>query len=469
MLFNTIQFVVFLPIAFALHWALPHKYRWAVLLLLSCFFYMYAVPKHILVLAFVIALSYVAAILLEKAETRQKKKLILGIAAGVCAGTLVFFKYLGLFFDIADLSPALKIIVPAGISFYTLQVVGYIADVYHGRIKAERHFGYYALFVAYFPQILSGPIGRASSLLPQLKEERVFDYDSGVYGMKLMIWGFFQKTVIADNLAYRIGLVFGNLREATGGAMFVAMLFYAFQLYCDFCGYTNVARGVSKLFGIDLMENFRAPYLSSSVRELWTRWHISLSTWFKDYVYIPLGGSRCGKLRHYFNILVTFAVSGLWHGANWTYMIWGAMHGVAQIFEDATGLSKKKSIGIIKILRIAFVFAFFIVTLVVFRASTLNEAGYIYTHIFNGISNPRSYLSSAIKAMGFISVWDFAWHMMVYFIPLIAFDIASTRTDVITWTAKQKPILRHALYIAVIVGICLLHSYEEVDFVYLMF
>lgn len=469
MLFNSIQFIVFLPVAFALHWACPHKYRWIVLLALNCFFYMYAVPKHIFVLLAVIAISYFSAILIEKSVSEKGKKLILAISVVVCLGALIAFKYLGLFFDLADLSPGLRILVPTGISFYTLQTIGYIADVYHGRVTAEKHPGYYALFVSFFPQILSGPIGRAGSLLPQIKQERRFNYDSGVYGMKLLLWGAFEKTVIADNLAYRINLVFGNLQEATGGALFLAIIFYAFQLYCDFCGYTNMARGVSKLMGIDLMENFRSPYLSSSVRELWTRWHISLSTWFRDYVYIPLGGSRCGKLRHYFNLMVTFLASGLWHGANWTYMIWGGMHGVAQIFEDATGLSKRKSHGMERILRIFLVFVFFLITLVVFRASSFNEAGYIYSHILNGFSHPRTYISSGIKMMGFISVFDFLWHMAVYLIPLAAFDIASLKTDVIAWTATIKPVYRHALYVLLIVGICLLHSYEEVDFVYLMF
>ena len=217
----------------------------------------------------------------------------------------------------------LNVISPVGISFYTFQTLSYVIDVYKVDVKAEKHFGYYATFISFFPQLVAGPIERTKNLLPQIKSAHVFNYEQATYGLKLMAWGFFKKLVIADTLSSPVKLVFDNPQEVQGFALILASFFFTIQIYCDFSGYSDIAIGTAKLFGIDLMTNFKNPYLSKSIKEFWSRWHISLSTWFRDYVYIPLGGNRVGHIRHNINLMITFLVSGLWHGANWTFVTWG--------------------------------------------------------------------------------------------------------------------------------------------------
>lgn len=330
MLYNSVAFAVFLPIVFLIYWAIPHKFRWVLLLVASYYFYMSWDPKYVFLILMTTAISYFAAIGLEKAGSR-KKKWIMTIAAVVCLGVLFFFKYFNFFSQSVigflnlfslKLSPlTLKVILPVGISFYTFQTLSYVIDVYRGNVKAEHHFGYYAAFISFFPQLVAGPIERVNSLLPQIKAEHKFDYEKASYGIKMMIWGYFKKLVIADTLSQYVSVVYDNPRQYQGFSLVIATLFFAFQIYCDFSGYSDIAIGTAKLLGIDLTTNFKSPYFSQSVKEFWSRWHISLSTWFRDYVYIPLGGNRVGKIRHSLNLIITFLVSGLWHGANWTYVV----------------------------------------------------------------------------------------------------------------------------------------------------
>ena len=344
MLFNSFQYPVFFTIVFIIYWNLEHKFRWPMLLIASYYFYMSWNAKYVALILFTTAVSYAAALLIERAESVRFKKAVLSVSALLCLGVLFVFKYFNFFFETLNAVFArfaiplhvstLNLLLPVGISFYTFQTLSYVIDVYRGNCRAERHFGIYATFVSFFPQLVAGPVERASNLLPQIKESRTFDYDQAVYGLKLMAWGYFKKLAIADVVAIYVDKAYENLASCTGFDLAAAVFFFTLQIYCDFSGYSDIAIGTAKLMGIDLMKNFDSPYFSCSVREFWRRWHISLSTWFRDYVYIPLGGSRCSKLRNYVNLLLTFLVSGLWHGANWTFVFWGGLHGVAQILEN---------------------------------------------------------------------------------------------------------------------------------------
>lgn len=343
MLFNSMAYAVFLPIVFVMYWAFPHRLRWPLLLAASYYFYMSWNAKYIVLIFFTTLVSYMAARMLERCGGKRQKQWVLFGAVVLCLGVLVIFKYAGFLLDnfyaaltAFGLHPhpvTLNLMLPVGISFYTFQTLSYVIDVYRGEIPAEKHFGIYATFVSFFPQLVAGPIERTSNLLPQIRSEHFFDADKALYGAKQMLWGFFKKLVIADNLAPFVDRVYADVGSYYGVDFAVVIVFFSIQIYCDFSGYSDIAVGTAKLLGIDLMTNFKSPYLSASIREFWSRWHISLSTWFRDYVYIPLGGNRCSKLRHKANLLVTFLLSGLWHGASWNFVAWGGMHGIAQIVQ----------------------------------------------------------------------------------------------------------------------------------------
>ena len=346
MLFNSFGYAVFLPIIFLLHWITPRKWRWALLLAASCFFYATWGPEYILVLLLTIVISYYAALYMERAGKQRDRsangkknrgaspsaKTVLVLSIIFCAGLLFFFKYLNFFsenvaallqrFSIPMQPFTLRLALPIGISFYLFQTISYLVDVYKGKIPAERHFGIYAVYISFFPKVMQGPIERGESLLPQLHKPRRFHYGQASYGMKLMAWGFFKKLVLADGLSIYVSQVYDNLSSYTGFSLMLATFFYAIQLYCDFSGYTDIALGSAGILGIRLSPNFRSPYFVSSIKDFWGRWHISLSSWLRDYIYIPLGGSRVGRIRHALNIMITFLVSGLWHGASWNYVLW---------------------------------------------------------------------------------------------------------------------------------------------------
>lgn len=333
MLFNSIAFAIFLPVVFILYWILPVKNRWMLLLAASYYFYMGWNAKYVVLIFTATFISYFCAILMEKASSIRVKRICMLSSAIVILGILFLFKYYNFFLDNLSIlarkfsitmNPyTLKLILPVGISFYTFQTLSYVIDVYKGKIRAEKHLGYYAAFVSFFPQLVAGPIERASNLLPQIKEERKFEYEKASYGVKLMAVGYFKKIVLADTLAKYVDIVFADVYSYHGFTLFLASLFFTFQIYCDFSGYSDIAVGTAKMFGINLMNNFNSPYFSVSIHDFWKRWHISLSTFFKDYVYIPLGGNRMGKIKNMANLMVTFLLSGLWHGASWNYIVWG--------------------------------------------------------------------------------------------------------------------------------------------------
>jgi D-alanyl-lipoteichoic acid acyltransferase DltB (MBOAT superfamily) len=343
MLFNSLHFLVFFPIVTIIYFALPHRFRWGLLLAASCYFYMAFIPKYILILFVTITVDYFAGIALETTQGNKKKWILLAsILANV--GMLGFFKYFNFANEnIAALAnfigwnypiETLSIILPIGLSFHTFQSLSYTIEVYRGHQKAERHYGYLALYVLFYPQLVAGPIERPQNILHQLHEEHRFEYQRVTDGLKWMAWGMFKKVVIADRMALIVNPIYDSPTGHAGPVLVFATIAFAIQIYCDFSGYSDIAYGSAQVMGIRLMKNFQHPYFATSISEFWRRWHISLSTWFRDYIYIPLGGNRTGTRRMMINLFITFLISGLWHGANWTFVIWGALHGVYIILNN---------------------------------------------------------------------------------------------------------------------------------------
>jgi len=333
MSFCSIQFVLFFIIVFLLYFTVFKRKQWVLLLGASCYFYMCWEPGFIILIFISIGISYITARMMERWFPFKKLCLVIGICANL--SILFFFKYSVFFceniselFRLINISielPVLNIILPMGISFYTFQTISYLIEVYYGNIIAEKHLGHFALFVTFFPQLVAGPIERAQDLLPQLCSIHRFSYEKAVYGTKLMAWGYFKKMVVADTLAIYVNRVYNDVTSINSGMTFmIATFFFAVQLYCDFSAYSDIARGCAKIIGIELTINFKSPvFFSKSIKEYWRRHHISLSNWFTSYVYIPLGGNKRGLIRQYFNNTVTFLLSGLWHGADWTFIVWG--------------------------------------------------------------------------------------------------------------------------------------------------
>lgn len=337
MLFNTFEFLIFFVVVTTLFFILPHRYRWFMLLIASCYFYAAFVPIYILILFVTIIIDYIAGIYIEKAKGKQRKYL-LWVSLFANIGILAFFKYFNFFIDNiniassffgADISiPTLNIILPIGLSFHTFQAMSYTIEVYRGNQKAEKHLGIYALYVMFYPQLVAGPIERPQNVLQQFHEEHKFDSHNLWIGIRLMLWGLFKKVVIADRLSILVDRVFEAPNNYHSIVLIIGAVFFAIQIYCDFSGYSDMAIGAAKTMGFDLMTNFNRPYFATNIKSFWDRWHISLSTWFRDYLYIPLGGNRVSETRLYFNFFIVFILSGFWHGANWTFIVWGGLHAI---------------------------------------------------------------------------------------------------------------------------------------------
>ncbi len=401
MLFNSIPFLIFFPVVTLLFFLLPHKMRWGLLLAASCFFYMFFKPEYILILVFTIIIDYIAGIWLEDEPDKKRRKrfLILSLVANI--GVLAVFKYYNFLngnitgiastFGFTNHIPYLHMLLPIGLSFHTFQAMSYTIEVYRGNQKAERHFGIYALYVMFYPQLVAGPIERPQNILHQFYAKQEFSYHNAVHGLNLIVYGLFKKIVVADRLSEYVNQVYGHVEHANSISTLIAVCFFSVQIYCDFSGYSDIARGTAKFMGYDLMINFNRPYLSASISEFWTRWHISLSTWFRDYLYIPLGGSRAGKWNWYRNLIIVFLVSGLWHGANWTFIVWGALHGFFNIFgiltkdgrgkiAAATGLHRLPAIN--KLINQLTVFVLVTFAWIFFRAENFGVANGIIHKLF---------------------------------------------------------------------------------------
>ena len=399
MLFNSIAFIIFFPLVCLAYFLLPYRFRWIFLLIVSYYFYMNWQPMYAILLLGATITTFLCGRCLEKYNYNiEIKKLILLITLLVNLGMLFVFKYYNFINESVFLLlesigirwpiPNFDILLPVGISFYTFQAIGYAVDVYRGNIKAERNFGMYALFVSFFPQLAAGPIGRANKLLPQFHVEHTFNYPKIVLGLRQMLWGFFMKLVVADRVAIYVNAVYNNAEQHTGTTLLLASVFFTFQIYCDFAGYSNIAIGAAKVMGFELMENFRRPYWATSIREFWKRWHISLSSWFRDYVYMPLGGNRVSYPRHLLNLFITFLVSGIWHGANWTFIAWGALHGVYLIIENIKikfmGEAKADTL-VSRVLNTILCFILVTIGWIFFKANSIMDGWIIFSRIFTNI------------------------------------------------------------------------------------
>lgn len=399
MLFNSIAFLLFFPMVCVCYFALPSlKTRNLFLLAASYYFYMNWQPVYALLLLTSTVITYLAARGIGYFENYREKRFCLVASLVLNLGILFLFKYYNFAAEnLASLLhssglavdfPSFRMLLPVGISFYTFQALGYSIDVYRKNTPVEKDFLTYALFVSFFPQLVAGPIERSTNLLPQFKEKHAFNYEDAMAGFRLMLWGYFLKLILADRSALYVDAVFNNVEHHNGGSFLLASLFFPFQIYGDFAGYSLVAIGVARVLGFRLMDNFRRPYFAASVTEFWRRWHISLSTWFKDYVYIPLGGNRVSRSRCYFNVLATFVISGLWHGANWTFLIWGTLHGVLQCIERVLGFHKERWSGISRCVHVLVTFCVVSLAWVFFRANSLTDALVIIKGIFTDLAFP---------------------------------------------------------------------------------
>lgn len=426
--------MIFLPVVTALFFLIKPKFRWVFLLVASYYFYMSWKAEYALLILFCTAINFFAALWLDKEKRPVRRKWILAVDLVLSFGVLVVYKYLGFLtenfnaalraFHTSFQIPTFDLLLPVGVSFFTFQTLSYTIDVYRKKTKVERHFGIFALYVSFFPQLVAGPIERSENLLPQFRELQRFDAERLTSGLRMILWGLFKKTVIADRLALIVNQVYNNVGNYDSFALIAATLAFTFQIFCDFSGYSDIAVGSARILGFDLMQNFNRPYFSKSTGEFWRRWHISLSSWFRDYLYIPLGGSRKGKARYYFNNMLTFAASGLWHGANWTFISWGVLNGLYTSLGRALGGVKSKAVDALrinkmptlhKIIQIVITFSLICFSWIFFRANSMQDAFYIITHLLPQNLYPGAIAESlqgivspfqAFTVVGFVAVME---------------------------------------------------------------
>ncbi|MDP4218720.1 MAG: MBOAT family O-acyltransferase [Bacteroidota bacterium] len=488
MLFNSFGFLVFFIVVTCLYFLLPNRARWSLLLLASCFFYMFFKWEYIFILLFTIAVDYYAGIKIESAEgvERKRKWLILSLIANI--GVLAFFKYYnflngnisGLYSLLGYKNPIpyLHIILPIGLSFHTFQAMSYTIEVFRGHQNAERHFGIYALYVMFYPQLAAGPIERPQHMLPQFHERKQFDYDNLIIGLRLMLWGIFKKVVIADRVAMAVDTVYGDVHEYSGGCLLLAAILYAFQIYCDFSGYSDIALGSARVMGFNLMRNFDHPLYSKSVTEFWRKWHISLSTWLYDYLYLPIVIAKrdWNKFAVAFGLMVTFFISGLWHGAAWTFVFWGVLHGLAVTYEF---LSKKPRNRLAKVLpnwlysatcRIL-TLAFLVITWIFFRTGSMSQSFYIIKTAFNPLAKGYFHLmyrelNDDLTIMGFAR-----WKFFAVMLGVVGFAVADwliyKKRQFILFQVSQG--LRWAGYALLVICIIFMGVFHSNQFIYFQF
>ena len=488
MSFNSIEFLIFLPIVFILYFIFPKKYRYFILLIASYVFYMWWNWQLVFLILATTIVSYLAGIGIKKWERVAIKRLLLILSISVSLGILIFFKYAnfiiesfcmginslggGLTFD------AINIILPVGISFYTFQTLSDVIDIYKGKIDAERNPFYYALYVSFFPQLVAGPIERSENLLPQLKNQEGIKYENLSIGLKQMLVGFIKKIAIADMIAVYVNNIFNHIDETNGLLVLFGAILFSIQILCDFSGYSDIAIGCAKCFNINLSKNFDKPYSAISIKDFWNRWHITLSTWFRDYVYFPLGGSRVKKFRFFLNILIVFLLSGIWHGAAWTFIIWGAMHGIMRIIGSITEPLRLKlyekrgidrdSLGI-RILRISITYILVTFTWIAFRSNSLSEMATAYRLLFTSWNFSLEYFNT------FKNVLNMPLEMIIY-IPLAIIGLKFV--DNIRLEYQDKPIclycLRKVLYTILVLLVIACFIYQkgsniESEFIYFQF
>jgi alginate O-acetyltransferase complex protein AlgI len=477
MLFNSFEFVLFFPIVTLLYFLIPHKYRWFLLLSASCFFYSFFKWEYIFILLFTIIIDYFAGIWIHNSQgTKRKWALAISIIANV--GVLALFKYyyflidnfnsIAFRLDGSHYDPIWKFILPIGLSFHTFQAMSYTIEVYRGNQKVERNFGIYALYVMFYPQLVAGPIERPQNVLHQFYEKHSFDYDRVKSGLRLMLWGMFKKVIIADNLSIFVNKIYDNPTQYQGLPLIIATLFFSMQIYCDFSGYSDIALGSARVMGFKLMKNFDRPYLSKNISEFWKRWHISLSTWFRDYLYIPLGGNRVSKSRLYFNLFFVFMISGLWHGASWNYVIWGALHGIYLVIGQITKNTQYKIFSLLKNKTLINVLNAFITLILVvfawifFRATTLKDALYIIKNTFTKSSH------SIAQVVDMIGTKEL---LVILFGVLILESVQWKQRNTLMgeWIEKLPKWQRWSIYYFLLLFIISFGFFGEVQFIYFQF
>jgi len=480
MLFNSFEFLIFFPLVTILYFLLPHRFRWIHLLIASCVFYMFFIWYYFLILVFTIIVDYYAGILIEQTldPIKRKRWLMLSVVANV--GVLCVFKYYNFFTDNINIAlgfdvekgeglPYLNMILPIGLSFHTFQAMSYTIEVYRGVQKAERHFGIYALYVMFYPQLVAGPIERPQNVLHQFYEKHDFNYKLAVSGMRLMAWGLFKKVVVADRLALYVDAVYDNPSNYEGFPLIWATVFFSFQVYCDFSGYSDIALGSARVMGFDLMKNFNVPYWAKSIADFWRRWHISLNTWFVDYVYTPVVVARRDweKWAVVFAVMLTFSLSGLWHGAKWTFVIWGALHGVALSYDFLSKKWRKKTAKkvpswIYDPLSWFITFTFVTFTYIFFRADKTADAFYVIKHMAN------------IDIHHFFGVPLFTQGFYVICLLAIALVMLAERMYVFGNTQRilsllDKRVVSYSYFFVVLLLIYVFGIFEKQNFVYFQF
>lgn len=498
MMFNSWEFIVFFPITLLVFYIIPIKYRYIWLLFTSYIFYMNWDLKYTLLLAFSTVITYIGGLVISAAENSgmdeyrrvRAKKIALALCIAINLLILFLYKYFNFlmdaieyalsFFNISIDIPDSSLLLPVGISFYTFQALGYVIDVYRKDVQAERNLLKYALFVSFFPQLVAGPIERSKNLLGQVNNIKRFDYNKFINGFLLMIWGFFLKLVIADRIAVFVDNVYQDITGYSGTVLLIASVLFAFQIYCDFAGYSIIAMGSASMLGFTLMENFNAPYLAENTYEFWKRWHISLTSWFRDYLYIPLGGSRKGTFRKYINLLIVFAISGLWHGAAWTYVAWGLLNGLYRVIEDITkGVRQKckERLGICnsnivsRVCNILFTFILIDLTWIFFRAEGITDAFYVIKKILTDWT-PTVLVDGTILGFGIDS--SNAIVLLISMFILLFAEIAKNKGIVLrTIVLKQNFWVKYFIVAVSIVYILIFGvwgpAYDASNFIYFQF
>lgn len=472
MLFNSLHFLLFLPVVFVLYWSIAHRWRWILLLAASFYFYFSYNPWYCLLLIGTSLIDYYAAQKINSSrDQKQKKKwLLLSVISNI--GVLVAFKYsifflnsifsLGNFLELSNFSMLQAFIIPAGLSFYTFQSLSYTIDVYRGKYKPNDSYGMFALYVSFFPHMVAGPVVRYHSLMPQLYEEHKLPKIEWELATRMIVWGFFKKIVIADRLGEIVTPVFNDVNSYSGSTLLFSGFLFVVQVYCDLSGYSDIATGVAKYFGINLSLNWRRPLLSKSLIEFWQRNHISITTWFRDYLYIGLGGNRVPYKRWLLNIFLVFLISALWHGANWTFLIWGTMHGVFYIFELLNN-ERKKTIKVVPLLGWLYLILFHIISLIAFRALNVGDLFTIYGKFFTSF-NAANLIPELRKITDIFP--------LVIACLLILFLFLKELNEEYALFNKLKifdPYLRSAFYVAVFLVIFLIGKFNANEFIYFQF
>ena len=484
MTFNSFEFLIFFPIFLLCYFLLPKKLKMPAMLAMSYWFYAAWNFRLLALIIFTTAVSYFCALAMEKTDKKSLRRLYITLTLIVCLGTLFFFKYYnfmagtvsGIMSAINGKSYdfSLNLILPVGISFYTFQTLSYAIDVYRGDIKAERNFFWYALFVSFFPQLVAGPIERPENLLPQLKNFNRLNAENAFLGMQKMAVGFFKKIAVADILAGYVNSVYNDIGKATATGIIIATVLFAVQIYCDFSGYTDIAIGCARIMGIRLMQNFDRPYSARSIKAFWDRWHISLSTWFRDYLYIPLGGNRCSRARYYLNLFIVFLVSGLWHGANWTFVIWGALHGFFRIFGSATKkwrmalytkMGIKNDSRIFAAMQRFTTFFFVCLAWIFFRANSIADVGLAFGKLFS--SSAYSF-ADTVSGMGLTAAGALYCALAIAALILMDRVMSIPRLESDGCTAKKTTVL-YTVWAVIAAWVLILSVGGASTFIYFQF